>query len=545
MKDESKLMRALRAGVAALAVTAFLAGPATARSGGYSRPSAGSVRTPSASTFSAPSSSGYARPRERTPSTLSPSTSAGDMAINRKASQDALNEIRRRNQAPAEPAWRPRERTPSVARDEAPAPRRDWNRPRVDDSPGYDWPTPEPRRPRYRDEPSVSYDWPRQETRRAPPVRPRWGGEPSWVAPSWVNPNVGAGSWNPLFLWFLLDTLSRPGHAEWFRQHRSDPGYASWRAGADAAAARDPELKTRLDELDRNLGAALSGPADAGYLPPDVKRADAVAPEGGSGWTLAFVLVGVPLALGGGWYLVARRQRRSRTVPGATVSGVAAAAGDVVRRKLGVERDEPKREPFRIGQVVDLDATDFLLGEGKLLSKAPPAPKDGVTAVGRLDGLPLTRLYFGADRFLQVHLSDAGSVDECRLFNLHDTVVPDGTDGWLFWIPPGEPPEGGGPNEWSIGYPVFDTKDGTRWERVWSPGENLVEPFEAVERIESASGTSRRTVQTMLYARATGVPEPGPGREYLLLTAATDGDAVGVTIHVGIDISTAGLHLTN
>ncbi len=370
----------------------------------------------------------------------------------------------------------------------------------MDDSPGYDWPAPEPRRPRYRDEPSVSYDWPRQET----PARRRCAPAGTATRPGSPRPGLPAGRRRApgtrCSCGSSSTTLTRPGHAEWFRQHRSDPGYASWRAGADAAAARNPDLRAKLDELDRNLGAALSGPADANYLPPDVRRADAVAPEGGSGWTIAFLLVGVPLALGGGWYLVARRQRRSRAVTGPTVSGVAASAGNVVRRKLGVERDEPRREPFRIGQVVDLDATDFLLGEGKLLSKAPPAPKDAVTAIGRLDGLPLTRLYFGDDRFLQVHLSDAGKVDECRLFNLHDTVVPDGTDGWLFWIPPGEAPEGGGPNEWSIGYPVFDTKDGTRWERVWSPGENLVEPFRAVERIEAASGTKRRTVQTMLYA---------------------------------------------
>jgi hypothetical protein len=467
------------------------------------------------------------------------------MAVSRQNSSDALDALRRRQseareaseraarEARERAAWRERDRTPDPVR-----------RPRRDE--GYD-PFPTSRsEPRRRD-----YDWGRGGSyeadyrpppRRTPPPRPRWGGDPSWSAPTWVDTRSDAGAWDPVFLWYLLDTLSRPGHAEWFRQHRNDPGYASWRRSADAAAVGSPELGQKLSELDAGLGAPLSGPANADYLPPDVRREDAVVAPGG-GWFLGFlgaVLV-FGLAVGGGILLVRVLSRRSGTVARTGIGRVVGAAEGAARSRLG--REEPaKAKPFRIGQPVRIDPAPFILGEGVLRSPEPPTGPTTIAGIGRIEGFPLTRLHLGEGRFLQVHLSGNGLVDECRLFQLHETVHPDGEDGWAFWLPPGLPSaEEGMGNDWAIGFPVFEDKEGVRWDRVWSAGENQVEPNGGTERVEAADGTSEREVSLMLYARDTGATAPAPTREYLLLTAVRGAGTAEIQIHLGVDVSPAAL----
>ena len=550
--------RTLRAGVALLALAAAIA-PAWAAprsSGGYGRPSMGitrpTPRTPSPSAFAPSGSGGFFRPRDRTPSGLAPSTSAGDMAITRRNSSEALDALRRRQFEAREAAeraaresrerssvFRERERTPEPAS----RPRRQEGY-QADPSP---WIAPAPPRRRADDDargrnPGYDVDY-RPTPRRTPPPRPRWAGDPSWSAPSWVNPGVNAGAWNPILLWYLLDTLSRPGHAEWFRQHRDDPGYASWRRSADAEAAASPALQGKLSELDASLGAPLSGPQDAAYLPPDVNPSEARLASGGGGWFLG--LLGTLLLLGllvaGGIWLMRTLTRRSKTVAGTGIGRVTAAAEGVVRARIG--KEEPGRaDPFRVGQPVRIDAAPFILGEDVLLAKEPPAGPMSVAGIGRIEGFPLTRLHLGDGRFLQVHLSESGLVDECRLFQLLERVHPDGPDGWAFWLPPGLPSaEEGMGNDWAIGFPIFETKDGTRWDRVWSPGPNQVEPIEGTERIETVSGAKERGLSLMLYARDTEAAAPAPTREYLLLTAVREDGSAEVWIHLGVDVSPAAL----
>ena len=548
-------------------------------SGGYSRPSV-SVRAPSVSSFSAPRASapaapspaasgsgGYFRPAQRTPTTLAPSTSAGDAAINGRASADALREMRSRpaaippREAESPSPWN-RERTPSASTggsfsggardtfgngnatgggsftggarqtfgDKGPAPT----------------PPPAPRSPGYGGGYGGGYAggyggsfWNDDDRRRTPPVRPTWSGAPGWSAPSWASQRTSAGPWNALMLWFFLDTLTRPGHSEWFRQHRDDPGYREWRRQADQEARSNPDLKGKLDGLDSELGQPLNGPAQANYLPPDVKPEQAKAPEPSHVPAWPFVLLVLLLAGGLGWWFLLRR-RETKPMDKSSLSTLAGAAEGVARNKLGKARQDT-REPFRVGQVVDVDTTPFLLGRGKLLSETPPSGKQTVTDVGVLDGLPLTRLHLSEDRFVQVHLSGETRVDECRLFSLLDEVRPSEAEEWRFWLPPGEPDDATGVPTWAIGFPTFETKDGKAWSRVWRPGQEQVPPMEATERLR---GGGERSLSTMLYARDTGVPEPGPSREYLLLEAVTQGDDARVAIMTGVDIDTAGLNLT-
>ena len=82
-----------------------------------------------------------------------------------------------------------------------------------------------------------------------------------------------------MFLWYLLDTLSRPGHADFFHHHATDPGYTAWRAEADRRAAEDPSLRQKLAELDTRLTAMQEKPRVKDYLPPDATPAIALAAD--------------------------------------------------------------------------------------------------------------------------------------------------------------------------------------------------------------------------------------------------------------------------
>lgn len=565
MQTERTAMLALRLAAVGLTLAGNMApGLAfAAGSGGYSRPSISrpspAVRAPSATSFPRSSTSstggsgGYRRPAERAPSTLSRSTSAGDIAVSRQSAGRALDDLRERSRT-LPPAWGERDRTPSVRRD---PPRRDTSDDR-DDGPSFSWPEPRRRDPEpnygggYRNDNYgggyANDNYVPAPRRRAEPVRPRWAGDPGWTAPSWVDPYASAGQWNPVFLWYLLDTLSRPGHAEWFRQHSDDAGYREWRRRADAAAASNPDLKGKLSALDAELGAPLSGARNEAYLPPDVTDAQAKASTGGGFVGLLFGALLVLLLLaglaGGIVWLLSRRSKRSSAMGSTGVTDVARAAEGVVRNKLGVPREET-RKPFRVGQAVSLPQAAFVLADGAARVAQPKETDTSVTAVGRLDGVPLTRIYLGDDRFLQVHLSDAGDVDECRYFAAFDTVTPATADEWAFWIPAegkGDDPAG----EWMIGFPVFETQDGARWDRVWSPGEATVPPVEATEDMELPGGKVRtRHLSAMLFARATGAEAPAPDREYLLVVAWREGGDAGVTLYAGIDLPVAGLRLTN
>jgi hypothetical protein len=133
--------------------------------------------------------------------------------------------------------------------------------------------------------------------------RARWYGGAGWAAPSYVYRSAPRfGIWDGLFLWFMLDTLTRPGHSDFFYNHQDDPGYGAWRAEANRLAADNAELKAKLDGLDQRLASNQGQPRDPNYLPsdarPDVALAadrvvgEATSPSGGWTRSLAPVLIG-------------------------------------------------------------------------------------------------------------------------------------------------------------------------------------------------------------------------------------------------------------
>src|SRR5262249_2553418 len=162
---------------------------------------------------------------------------------------------------------------------------------------------------------SGSWDGPRRrdsewETRAA---RENWYGRSGWSP----TPSVGRylpqfGGWDAMFVWYLLNTLSQPGHADFFHHHAADPGYTAWRSEADRLAATDPSVRQKLADLDARLAAMQEKPRSTDYLPPDTPRTIALADdrEDDSGWGLGFilflVLVGVVI------WLVWRRLGASR-----------------------------------------------------------------------------------------------------------------------------------------------------------------------------------------------------------------------------------------
>jgi hypothetical protein len=86
--------------------------------------------------------------------------------------------------------------------------------------------------------------------------------------------------------------------------------------------------------------------------------------------------------------------------------------------------------------------------------------------------------------------------------------------------------------------------DGKLYDRVWSPGTSWIEPPRYVERREGAD-TSTASGVMMLYGAATGVADPAPQFEYILVSSfESEGGGAFVAIHAGIDVNPAGLSLT-
>lgn len=328
------------------------------------------------------------------------------------------------------------------------------------------------------------------------------------------------GPWSAVLLWGLLDTLSRPGHAEFFHHHYDDPGYRAWRTEADEQARNNPELGQKLHDLDSHLAALEGQPRNPGYLPPDVDQ-----PEESSSFPALLLIAVCVLVVYLGWRYL---------------------SGDIAKGKktmLGHSQRTPYRPKwFRVGMTVPVDPSLFILAESCTSVRSPEAATaSGLISVSSLgvalsDGLSWHRLYLSATSFFQVHLDEQGNPDECRYFSLLDEITPADQDEWGFWLDR---------TEGMIGWPEFQTKDGKIYQRVWTPGGGQRSaPREIDEIVETAEGSRNRRQQAMLYARETGATAPAPKTEYLLASAIEQDGAAWVAIHVGIDVSISALQLS-
>ncbi|PWR19408.1 DUF2491 family protein [Zavarzinia aquatilis] len=501
-----------------IAVTALWLGPGASdaeakrrggSSGGYSRPGSGSSsgysRTPSFGGGSS-SSGGYTRPGSGGSSSGSwgGSSAGSDRSASRSQSRDALDDFL--SPAPS--------RTPSTRDSGSTAGSGSW---------GDYGSAPAPRR-------RTTTDYYGSRGYRTPDYA--YGGRSSF------------GVFDAVMLWFLLDTLSDRGHADFFRDNRDDPGYREWRAEADKAAATDPALKAKLDALDAQLAAAPGDPSRAGQLPADV--APPPSSGGGFGLVIALLILGVIL------FMIVKNLRQSTTGAGPagkvsdvkqTIGGNGSALGSaaaILRNKMSGAVYRP--DLFRVGMPLTLDPTPFILAEGLTKVAAPKAATDngmiGVDAVGTLTdkGGTYHRLYLEDEgAFFQLVLDAQGFPSECRYFRQFDEVQPADRDEWSFWL---------GKEDGMIGWPEFETKDGKLYKRVWSPGPNRVPPREMQETREDLNGKTEVGHSAMLYARTTGGKAPAPETEYLLVTAVRGAGEAYVALHAGIDINPSALSLS-
>ena len=503
-------------------------------SGGYSRPASSlSQRTPTTRPSRAsrtPSvSGGYSRPSSAATSSTAraaPSGSATDQALSRQASKRALDDFQRQRQAATATSsgsanysnnanssnhsstsstssiWSGWTTRPSTART-APPPRRPSTH-------SVNW---------YGHSPSNRYTLPKYYR--------------GHTAPSF-------GPWSAVLLFGLLETLSSPGHAEFFYHHAEDPAYRQWRTEAEALAREHAELAQQLAALDQQL-ATFSGPRDTQYPAPNLAiETDDLATEpeptmntATTGFPFAALLTGLfmVLLLAVLLILIWRRFARPSTKARRSQHGAASRSGY-------------RPDWFRLGMTLPLDPSLFILAAPWTQIQAPSAASNsGLLSVERLGtvsgaGVTWHRLYVADDeRFFQVHCDAHGQPDECRYFAPLDVVEPTDAAEWGVWLDR---------DEGLIGWPEFETQDGHRYARLWSPGQTRIEPYALRETLETLNGVQAAPAQqqAMLYARTTGAAPPAPTTEYLLVMAQEQGDRAWVALHLGIDIPIASLNLS-
>ncbi len=498
-------------------------------SGGYSRPSASSSsssssRTPSASSSSSSSSgsSGYTRPR--TPSTGSSaqaaSQSASDKAISRQGASDALARYRDSDKPVTKPT------TTTTSRDSR------------SDS-GWSWGSGSSRRPS-----TTSYS-----PSRGGSVS-NWYSKRGWSPSSYMQGGRNFGMWDAMFLWFMLDSLTKPSHAAFFHNHQDDPGVQQWRTEAERLAKDNKELAAKLAQLDKSKAALKDQPVDSSVMPSDIpidvatgsttgkdsssalrQSGESGESGGGSGLLWVVLILGAVLALL--WLARRRKAARKSNEEDPVRLGM---VGNYISQKISGKPYEPSL--FRVGMTVTIDPTPFLLSAGLTKVKIP---EGGLTSIPKLSkvtsaGTTLHRLYLpDVESFFQLHLDKDGMPDECRYFSVIDQVTPADEAEWGFWL---DRAEG------MIGWPEFQTKDGKLYPRAWTPGSGRIKPLEMKEELKDVRGTNNRTVNAMLYATPTGGAAPAPENEYILVSAIEEGGQAWVEIAAGIDVSPASLSLT-
>ncbi len=110
------------------------------------------------------------------------------------------------------------------------------------------------------------------------------------------------GMFDTLFLFWMLDHMSNKSAAATAYNHSDDPGYKKWRQEAENLSKDNADLKTKLNELDKQVNSMAGTPKDPGYLPKGVPPEVALA----AGVLAAKKPEKPPLKLAtgqeGGWY---------------------------------------------------------------------------------------------------------------------------------------------------------------------------------------------------------------------------------------------------
>lgn len=191
--------------------------------------------------------------------------------------------------------------------------------------------------------------------------------------------------------------------------------------------------------------------------------------------------------------------------------------------------------PLNLSQtcVVELSPVPYILAQAAGARMEPVAEKQIVVAVGALTlfGTEVFRSYLSDGRsFIQTVVDPRAShgVGECRLYTSYMEDAPADADAWAFFL---------ADEDGYIGYPMFDIKDGTRFWRMWSPGETRIAPLMATESIVDAQGgTTPVRHRMMQYGRRLGDTEAAVS-EYLLVAAVEHPDGASFNAWLGIDVA--------
>jgi hypothetical protein len=308
-------------------------------SGGYSRPSSGS--------------SGYSASSRRVPITSSggysrrsyggggyDTGSAGDRAISRSTSAQALRDYRAAQQPPPQPYVR---RQPSYGADNA-------------------WPSEGHRRP------------------------PMWGGQqPGRRVARPALP--GAGPLTAVALWAALNSLSSPGSGAYFHNYQYDPGYMQWRQEADREAAHNPAVAAKLQQLDTQL-AQMEGQPRNPAAPSPVQPSPARS-GGGFIWPVLFIGIVILVLL---WLW---RRRLAHPTAAAAAPGLAGSAATRFRVGMTLPVDP---SPFLLA--AGLTKVQPPEGSGMVSVEVVGLLRDGAALLHRLylpGGKSFFQLHLGAD----------------------------------------------------------------------------------------------------------------------------------------------------
>jgi TRAP transporter TAXI family solute receptor len=93
----------------------------------------------------------------------------------------------------------------------------------------------------------------------------------NWQPPAYAfGGSPSFGIFSSLFLFWMLDHMGNKSVAATAYNHSDDPGFQKWRQEAESLAKNNTELKTKLDEMDKQVKAMQGTPKDPSYLPPGV-----------------------------------------------------------------------------------------------------------------------------------------------------------------------------------------------------------------------------------------------------------------------------------
>lgn len=506
---------------ASIMVTSDADARSRAKSSSGSSGSSRAVRSPSSSDYSAPRTPSYSSTR---PAAASSTTreSAGDRAINRQNSANALDAYRTSTARPSSAKLgatpnaetssnRPAGRTPSVGQ----AQKQDYNY-------GYNQNSIGTGRGFGNTSTEKNYGVPRTNQ---------------------FIPQI-----NPALLWFLFSSLNRPDYVNVFHNNTEDPGYQEWRQEAERRAQTDPAVGEKLKALDTKLASMADQPRVPGQIPSDVpsnllqqttQPTAASLPDdenAGDGYLFWLVVVGGAIYLLVHWH--GKRKRRAGNTPSSKNDN----SLDVSAHS-GVESAEPNPR-YRLGQIVTVDPSPFLLAGGAIAAQLPT----GAGADGRLSAQSVSvltaannsfeRLYLDDFTYLQLHVDPQEAIDECRLFTVIDEITPVDQTEWANWL-----------NEKTgvLGAAEFIMPDGAVYGRVWAPSNHRVPPIQFQEfqltLQEEGQRREKALYLSMLYRRETGLPEPAPAVEYRLVSVVESKGEAWIEIAAGIDINPTSLSL--